>query len=229
VANDRGVVARRPCERPAVTRLLLDVADDRTLGQGGDGKNVADAQACLLADVDELARVHALGRDESFRAKLVAVRVTEHDTGKGSTTDPIVVLHQNMQITCINKNSSPSRVVDDLLDETSKISVALGIVERPEAGRRNAVVRMRLENATALTLIADNATHCTAKNESRRIDNLQSGRGSKPLGLVDSLETLDPFVHSGSISHDRKNIYLEFAEILKQSVRDSSDVLYRQN
>ena len=86
VADDGGVVAGCPRERTAVTDLLLNVADDGTLGALSDGKDVADGENGLLAAVDEGTGVHALGGDECLLAELVAVGVTENDAGKRSTT-----------------------------------------------------------------------------------------------------------------------------------------------
>lgn len=43
----------------------------------------------------------------------------------------------------------------DLLDETSDVAVTLGKVQRTELGGRHAVVRVRSEDASALTLVAD--------------------------------------------------------------------------
>jgi hypothetical protein len=169
VADDGGVVARGPGKGATVSRLLLDVADDGTLGEGGDGENVADVEACLLADVDKLARVHALGGDKGLGAELVAVRVTEDYTGEGSTTGFESMLAQTLCSWVGSRGSaSPSRVVNNFLYQASQVAIALGVVEGPEAGRGDTVVRVRLEDATALTLVADDATHCAAGNEERR-------------------------------------------------------------
>lgn len=85
VADDGGVVAGGTGEGSTVTSLLLDVADNGTLGERGEGEDVADVESGLLAAVDELAGVHALGGNERLGAQLVAVRVTEGDASKGST------------------------------------------------------------------------------------------------------------------------------------------------
>ena len=111
VANDGNVVAGGTAERTAVTRLLLDVGDDGTLGHGGEGKNVADGQGGVLTSVDELAGVHALVGNEGLGDHLELVGVTELDLGEGSTT---------------------AGIVDDLLDDTTGVSVTLGVVEGTE-------------------------------------------------------------------------------------------------
>lgn len=86
VTDNGGVVAGCPREGTTVTSLLLNVRDDRTLRALGDGEDVADGEGSLLAAVDEGTGVEALGGNESLLAELVAVGVTENDTGKGSTT-----------------------------------------------------------------------------------------------------------------------------------------------
>lgn len=54
VADDGYVVAGGTAERTAVTRLLLDVGEDGTFGDGGEGKDVADGKSGVLSGVDEL-------------------------------------------------------------------------------------------------------------------------------------------------------------------------------
>ena len=48
VADDGGVVARGTGERATVTRLLLDVADDGTFGEGRKGRTLATLRAAFL-------------------------------------------------------------------------------------------------------------------------------------------------------------------------------------
>ena len=64
VADDNGVVAGGAGEDAAVANVVLDVADNGTLGDGAEGEDVADNEGGLAAAVDELARVHSLGGDE---------------------------------------------------------------------------------------------------------------------------------------------------------------------
>jgi hypothetical protein len=129
VANNGNVVAGGTAERTAVTNLLLDVGDDGTLGHGGEGKNVADGQGGVLTGVDELAGVHALVGDEGLGDHLELVGVTELDLGEGSTT---------------------AGIVDDLLDDTTGVSVTLGVVEGTELRRslvETGVGRYRQKNS----------------------------------------------------------------------------------
>merc|ERR1711939_1219820 len=129
VADDGCVVARGACERATVARLLLDVADDRTLRHLREREDVADDERGLLAAEDERAGGHALGRDKRLGALLVAVRVTEDD---------------------LCERCAASRVVHDLLDETADVAVALGIVERAQACCSDAVLGVRREDAARL-------------------------------------------------------------------------------
>ena len=115
VANDGNVVARGTAERTTVANLLLDVGDDSSLRDGAEGENVADGERGVLAGVDELAGVHALVGDEGLGVKLVAVGVAEDDLGQRRTT---------------------AGVVDDLLHDTTDVTMTLGEVESAELRRR---------------------------------------------------------------------------------------------
>jgi hypothetical protein len=87
VADNGGVVARCPCKCTAVTNLLLNVADDGSLGALSDGDDVADCERGFLSAVDEGAGVETLSGDESLFAELVAVGVTEDYSGQRCTTE----------------------------------------------------------------------------------------------------------------------------------------------
>jgi hypothetical protein len=114
VANDSDVVARGATKSTTVTDLLLDVGDNGTLGAGSEREDVSNGQRGVLSSVDELASVHALVGDEGLGVKLEAVGVTEDDLGQGGTA---------------------TGVVDDVLYDTTNISVSLGKVESAELGR----------------------------------------------------------------------------------------------
>jgi len=86
VTDDGGVVARSAGKCTTVTNLLLNVADNGTFGELTNGENVANSESCFLATIDESTSVETFSSDESLAAKLVAVRVAENDSGKGSTT-----------------------------------------------------------------------------------------------------------------------------------------------
>lgn len=90
VGNHGGIVARCARQTATVTGLLLQIADDGTLRHLAQWHHVADLQRSLAAAVDKLAGVHALGGDEQFLAKLVAVGITEVNDGQGCATTGIV-------------------------------------------------------------------------------------------------------------------------------------------
>lgn len=113
VANDGNVVTGGTAERTTVTGLLLDVGDDGTLGHGAKGQDVSDGELGVLTGVDELAGVHALVGDEGLGHHLELVGVAELDLGEGSTT---------------------TGIVNDLLDNTTGVSVTLSEVESAELG-----------------------------------------------------------------------------------------------
>jgi hypothetical protein len=139
VADNGDVVAGGTAERTAVTDLLLDVGDDGTLGNGGQGKNVADGESGVLAGIDELSGVHALVGNEGLGDLLELVGAVENDPGKRSTT---------------------TGVVDDLLHDTADVAMTLGEIEGSELGGGLVEAGVGSENAAAaLTLVADNATH----------------------------------------------------------------------
>lgn len=113
VADNGNVVAGSTTKRTAVTSLLLDIGDNSSLRHGAKGKNVADSQSSILTGVDELAGVHSLVGNESLGDHLVLVWVAELDLSKGSTT---------------------AGVVNDLLHNTTGVTVSLSIVKGAELG-----------------------------------------------------------------------------------------------
>jgi len=140
VANDGHVVSGGTAERTAVTRLVLDVGEDGTLGDGGEGEDVADGQVGVLSGVDELASVHALVGDEGLDVVLESVWVAEDDLSKGSAT---------------------TGVVNDLLYDTSNVAIALGVVEGSELGGGLVQTGVgREDRAATFTLVPNNPTHC---------------------------------------------------------------------
>lgn len=111
VADDGHVVARSSAQRTPVTHLLLDIGDDGTFGNGAKREDVSNVERSVLAGVDELTSVHAFVGDEGLGVELVAVGITESDLGEGCTT---------------------AGVVDDLLHDTTDVTMALGVVESSE-------------------------------------------------------------------------------------------------
>jgi hypothetical protein len=138
VANDNNVVARGTAKSTTVANLLLDVGQNGTLRNRAERENVTDVQGSLLTSVDELTSVDALVSNEGLLTLLVLVRVTENDLGKGSTT---------------------ARVVNDLLDNTTNVTVSLSVVERTELGGALSQAGVSLEDGTGtLSLVANNSS-----------------------------------------------------------------------
>jgi len=139
VANDGNVVARCASKGSTVSRLLLDIRDNGSFGDGGEGENVSDSKGCVLAGVDELTSVHALVCDEGLGVKSELVRVSEGDS---------------------RERRSSSWIMNDLLYDTSDVANALRKVESSELG--GVLVKAgvgREDRAAALPLIADNSPH----------------------------------------------------------------------
>jgi hypothetical protein len=147
VADDDGVVAGGPGEDSTVADVVLDVADDGSLGDPAERKHVADGERGAAATVDELARVHALGGDEELLLVLVPERVAEGDLGE---------------------RRAAARVVDDVGNDALEVPVALAEVEGAEPGGALAVVGVGLEDGPrTLTLSTDDATHLLRRRRRR--------------------------------------------------------------
>eukprot|EP00208_Stichococcus_sp_RCC1054_P002233 CAMPEP_0206134926 /NCGR_PEP_ID=MMETSP1473-20131121/314_1 /ASSEMBLY_ACC=CAM_ASM_001109 /TAXON_ID=1461547 /ORGANISM="Stichococcus sp, Strain RCC1054" /LENGTH=266 /DNA_ID=CAMNT_0053526571 /DNA_START=2195 /DNA_END=2996 /DNA_ORIENTATION=+ len=132
VRHHDAVVPGRTRQAAAVTRLLLHVADDSTLGHVTDRLDVADVQRRPLASVQELARVHALRRHEELLLVLEPHRVPEGDPGEGSAT---------------------GGVVQDLRHHALDVAIALGGIQHTVLGGALPVSRVRREDAaTTLAL-----------------------------------------------------------------------------
>jgi len=139
VADNGDVVAGGTAQGATVTNLLRHVRDDGTFGHGAEGEDVADGESGLLADVDELASVHALVGDESLGDLLELVGVTEDNLGERSTT---------------------TGIVDDLADDAPQVTMSLSVVEVAELGRSLVQAGVgREDGAAALSLVANNSTH----------------------------------------------------------------------
>jgi len=139
VGDDGGVVARGSGEFAAVSHLLLELADDGSLGHSANGHHVSDRQVRLLAAVHELARVHALHGDERLLTLLELVRISKLYDGE---------------------RRSASGVVDDVLDDALDVSMTLGVVDGAKAGGALAMFVVRREDGTrSLTLRSNHSTH----------------------------------------------------------------------
>jgi len=139
VGNNGSVVTGCPGDLSSVPSLLLEVADNGSLGHVANGHHVADGEVSLTSTVDELTGVHALGSNHQLLLCLVPVGILEAGDGKGSTT---------------------ARVVDDVLDDSLDVTVPLGIVNRPQGGLALSVVCVGNKHGPrTLSLGTDNTTH----------------------------------------------------------------------
>lgn len=126
VTDDGAVCARSASKLASVTSSLLQVGDDGTLRHAGQRHNVANRKLCLLSEVHELTSVHALSSYHQFLVHLVPVWVAEVDASHRGTA---------------------GRVMDDLLDKTLDVAMALGEVEHTELGWALAKLSVGAENA----------------------------------------------------------------------------------
>jgi hypothetical protein len=108
VGDDNSEAAGSTGEGTTVANLGLDVAHNCTLRNLAQRKNISNCQGSLLSAVNELTSVHALSGNHKLSVPLVAVRIQELDLGNGSTT---------------------TRVVHDVLDNTTDVSTTFGIVD----------------------------------------------------------------------------------------------------
>jgi len=139
VRDERAVVARALGDLAAVPGLALEVADDRPLGHRTDRQDVARRELGLDTAVDELPGVHALRGAHELLVELEAVRVAE--------------VH-------LNQGRAAPGVVDDLLDDTLDVAVALTVVIDAELRGTLAVLGVGHEDsAGALTLAPDDTAH----------------------------------------------------------------------
>lgn len=139
VANNGNVVSGGTSKSTTVTDLLLNVGDDGSFWDLADWEDVADGQSSVLSGVDELSGVHALVGDEGLGVKLEAVWVAENDLGERSTT---------------------SWVVDDILHDTTDVTVTLSIIEVTKCGWGNTETLVGGKDRSAtFTLVANNTTH----------------------------------------------------------------------
>lgn len=117
LTNDGRIVARSPSQRPPISNLLLDIANNGTLWHLSHRQRVSHGQRRLFARVDKLARVHAFGGDHGFGLEAVAVWVAVDDFGEGGAA---------------------AGVVDDFLDEAADVAVAVNRASaRCEADERS--------------------------------------------------------------------------------------------
>lgn len=125
VGNDNGEASRSTSKSSTVSNLTLNVTHNGTLWNGGKRKNVSNDKSSLLSTVNELTSVHTLSGNHEFRVALETVGIHKLNLGKGGTS---------------------TRVVDDLLDDSTNVTVFLGIIEGTELGGSLAGTGVRLED-----------------------------------------------------------------------------------
>jgi hypothetical protein len=130
VGDNNGKGTRASGKSTTISLLGLNVADNGSLRDDLQRKNISDSQGGLLSTINELASVHTLSADEKFVVSLVTVSIQELDLGK---------------------RSSSTGVMNDLLDNSTDISLLFGIVQSSELDSTLSGSGMRLENS-GLTL-----------------------------------------------------------------------------
>eukprot|EP00117_Sycon_ciliatum_P037322 scpid98318/ scgid27944/ len=141
------MVSRGTGKRTTVTSLSLNVADNGTLRQRAQRRAVSNVQRGLLSTVDELASIHALSGNEVFMAQLVTVWVSEGHNCKRSTT---------------------ARIVNDVLHNSSDVTMPLSIIQTTELCSTFSGGVMGFEDPTGtLTLSSNYSPHLKHKSTDR--------------------------------------------------------------
>lgn len=130
VGNDDSETSRSTGELSTVTGTGFNVADNGSLGNLLQRKNISAGKGGLLSAVDELSGVHTLGGNHELSVPLVAVSIQELDLGNGCTS---------------------SGVMEDLLDDTTDVAATFGIIDGAELDGSLTSAHMRLEDG-GLTL-----------------------------------------------------------------------------
>mmetsp|Transcript_24236 Transcript_24236/g.38015 ORF Transcript_24236/g.38015 Transcript_24236/m.38015 type:complete len:302 (-) Transcript_24236:49-954(-) len=168
MGDDNSEAAGSTCKSTTVTNLGLNVAHNGTLGHLLQRKNITNGQGSLLSAVDELTSVHTLSSNHKLSVPLVTVSIQELDLGNGSST---------------------TRVVHDVLDDTTDVSTTFGVVDGTKLHSSLAGACVSLEDGgLTLPLCLDVLSHgCCVSDE-----NMSLG------GVFGSL----PFTHSYLIIHE---------------------------
>jgi hypothetical protein len=116
---------------------VLEVAHNSALGHFSDREHVADGELSLLTAIDKLASVHALSSNEKLLLQTVLVNIPELDNCERCST---------------------TRIVDDLLDHTLHIAIALSKIQSTELSSTLPVLGVGLENRPTTSTASTNNT-----------------------------------------------------------------------
>jgi len=143
VSDDRRVIARSARQPASISRLLFQIANNRSFRQSPDGQNIPNLDSSFLSAINELPGVESFGGDHGFATSLVAVRISELDESQGGAS---------------------TGIVDDVLDHSLDVSVSLSEVDRSQLRRTLLVLVVRFEDrGRSLALRANSSTHLVLK------------------------------------------------------------------
>jgi hypothetical protein len=111
VRDDNRKGSRAASKGTTVSLLGLNVANNGSLGNNIQGQDIAYSQGSLLSAIDKLTSVHAFCADKEFVISLETVGIQKLNLGNGSTT---------------------TRVMKNLLDDSTNVTSLFGIVDRTE-------------------------------------------------------------------------------------------------
>jgi hypothetical protein len=125
VGNNNSKGSGSTGESTTVTNLSLNIAHNGSLRHRGKRKNISYGKSSLLSAVNVLSGVHTLSSEHEFIVPLETVSVKELNLGNGC---------------------SSTRVVHDLLDDSTDVSVLLSIVDSAKLDGTLTGTRVRLED-----------------------------------------------------------------------------------
>jgi hypothetical protein len=130
VGDDNSEASGSTSKGTTVTNLGLNIAHNGTLGHLLQGQHITNGKSSLLSAVNELSSVHTLGGDHELSITLETVSVQELNLGNGG---------------------SPTRIMEDFLNDTTDISTTFSVVDGSELDGSLAGAGVRLEDG-GLTL-----------------------------------------------------------------------------
>lgn len=131
---------------PAFTKITsvchvgLHIAHKGSFGNLSDRQNISYGKSSLGSAVDVLARVHALSGEEVLLVLFETIRVSEGHVGHWGAS---------------------STVMDDLFDNSSDITISLGVIQVSELRLSHTEMAVCFENTLLVTssLTSNNSTH----------------------------------------------------------------------